>query len=269
MKKQILILLLASTIAMASTNYDKVIISYLEKGYVENKDIIKVISKKSLHDKKSWFAYIMSVSGEKKDKKSSDFSYRSLYFTDGTLVTPDLRNAITDERYKETMSPQFDKSYYDDSFYLFGNKNAKHKVAIFSDPLCSYCVKYVPKILKILKQKPDEYCVYYYHFPLLGMHPASETLIKASIVLESLANQKYDINKFYSVRVPAREKDNQKILNTFNKIMGSNVSLKDLENKEVLKHYKRSLEISKILMVNGTPSLFYDGKKDSIGRFLD
>jgi len=265
-------MLLASTFVMA-VNYDKVIISYLEKGFLKDKDVknldIKVISKSPLLDKKSWSAYILSISGENiRDNKSHKFSYRSLYFTDGSLVTPDLRNAITDERYKETMSPKFEKDYYDDSFHIFGNKNAKHKIAIFSDPLCPYCIKYVPQVLKILKQKPNEYSVYYYHLPLLRMHPASETLIKASIVLEN-SQKNYDVTKIYNIKISAREKDNQKILDTFNKVMNSNISLKDLKDTKVVKHYEKSLDISKILMVNGTPSLFYDDKKDSIGRFLD
>ena len=272
MKKIILTLLLANVYIFANNTNDNVMVSYLTNGLSKNKNIqnlsVEVVSKNELHDKKDWSAYIMAVSGDEvRGNESRHFSRRSLYFTDGTLVTPDLRNVLTDERYKETMSPKFDAVYYDDSFYLFGNKDAKHKIAIFSDPLCPYCIKYVPKVLKTLKEKPSEYAVYYYHLPL-NMHPAAKTLVKAAVALEEKNNNKFDITKFYTIKVEAYEQNQKVILDAFNKVFNSKITLQEIKSSSVIEHFQKSIKISKTLMVNGTPSLFFDGEKDGIERFL-
>ena len=272
LKKHIVLILLTCTAVFSGNDYDQIMISYLTNGLSKQKDIqnlvVKVVSKKPLHDQKNWSAYIMSISGkEVRGEHSRAFSRHSLYFTNGILVTPDLRNALTDERYKQTMGPKFDKHYYNDRYHLFGEKNAEHKVAIFSDPLCPYCIKYVPKVLNMLKQKPAKYSVYYYHMPL-NMHPAAETLVKAFIALEQTNRKKADILKLYTVNISASEQNKEKILEAFNKLFDSHITTKDIESAKVLKYYRDSLAVSTDLMVNGTPTLFLDSHKTSIGRFL-
>ena len=268
-----LVFLLFPLISFATQAGDIVMKDYLYTGLSKNKNIsnlkVDVINKEALQNQEGWYAYTMLTSGnENRGENSVSFSRRSLYFTNGTLVTPDLRNAKTDERYKITMAPTFKHSYYSDEYYLFGNKNAKHKVAIFSDPLCPYCIKYVPEVIKKLQKKPAEYCVYYYHLPL-PMHPAADTLVKAAMYLEFYEKERFDIRKLYQVKIPPHEKDITKILKAFNKIFKSQVSPEDILHNNIENHYEQSVKISETLMVNGTPTLFLDGKVDNIGRFID
>jgi len=270
--KLFVITFLFSALMLNANNHDKIITDYITAGlakYSELKDVqVKIISKEPIHDKKEWSAYIINVSGKEVTKEGEEtFTHNSFYFTDGSVVTKDLRNVESHERYKETISPKIRKNHYTENNYLFGNKDAKHKVAIFSDPLCPYCIKYIPQILDTLKKQPSEYSVYYYHLPL-GMHPASKTLVKAYIVLEQKNSPKLNMNKLYDVEIAASELNEQIILNAFNKVFNTKVTVEDISTKSVLNHYDENLKISTDLMVRGTPSLFYDGKKDSIGRFL-
>ena len=247
-------------------------INYLKNGFSKNKNIenleIKIVNKEIVHDKKNWSAYIISISGDDViGRERRRFSQHSLYFSDGILVTPDLRNAITDERYRETMAPKFNEKNYDEIYHIFGNKNAKHKVAIFSDPLCPSCIEYIPKVLDILKKEPSKYCVYYYHFPL-DMHPTSKTLVKAYMVLEEKKTSNLNIKKLYNIKISEDELNEKEILSAFNKVFHSKVTIKDINSKKILDHYASTLKISEYLMVRGTPALYYNGEEDSIERFL-
>jgi protein-disulfide isomerase len=112
-----------------------------------------------------------------------------------------------------------------------------------------------------MKKEPNKFAVYYYNFPLPAIHPASVTLVEAEIAAE-LQGHKDVLLKLYKTKVDTKEKDKNKILEAFNKATGLNITLKDIESKGVRDRFAQDLKIADNVMVNGTPTLFFDGKND-------
>ena len=177
-------------------------------------------------------------------------------------MAPDLVDLKTGRSLKSSVTPKIKAEYYDDAHRIYGNKNAKHTITIFSDPLCPYCQDSVPAALDYLKNYPKTFAVYYYHLPLESIHPAATTLVKAMNVVHANGVKDF-IQKAYKTEIGASEQDSKKILTAFNKSVGTNVTIKDIEAKNILSHYKYDMDVATSLMVRGTPTIFIDGTKDN------
>ena len=239
--------------------------TFLKKQIGANPSIkaldVKVVDKKVLKSPKGWDAMIVNIKATvKQGKNDRKLSQRMVYFVNGDYLTSDLTNMKTGERLKNSISPEFKAEFYKKSNLIYGNENAEHKIAIFSDPLCPFCKRYVPTALKYMKAHPKKFAVYFYHLPLKHIHPSSPILVKASIYAE-LMGKKDVVSKLYSLNADYKisKKD---ALKEFNKVLKMNITKKDLNSPEVLKIYKESEKISDEMMVRGTPTVFFDGKVD-------
>ncbi len=245
------------------------VIEFLQKGIGQNPNIIsldiEVVKTIPLDKPKGWEAYIVQMSGKAKgrDGKPQEISQRSIYFasSDG-VVTSELYNITTGTKLATAIAPEFDKKYYDEAHHIFGNKDAAHKVVIFSDPLCPFCRTFVPEALVFMKKYPKTYNVYYYHFPLQSLHPAAVTLVKAAAAAE-MQGRKNIVSGLYKVKVNGRESNQQKILDAFNKAQNTSITLSDISTKAVEEHIKHDMKVAQEHLVNGTPTMFLDGKKDN------
>ena len=101
--------------------------------------------------------------------------------------------------------------------------------------------------------------------PLPALHPAAVELSKAAVVA-GLQGNKDVVLKLYTVEVDPREKDVSKILAAFNKTMKTNISPADIKSSAVMKHMNSDLNIANALMVNSTPTMFFDDKLDKTKR---
>lgn len=241
--------------------------SFLQKGIGSNPNIISldisVIDKIPLEKPKGWEAYIIQLKGTAKmGAQTKPISQRTIYFVGDGLVTADLYDLKSGQKLNSSISPAFKDKYYDSEHKLFGDKNAAHKVVIFSDPLCPFCRTYVPKALAYMKKYPRTFEVYYYHFPLSSLHPAAVPLVKAAFVAEQNGVSNV-VENLYKVTVDGREKNVQKVLNAFNKVQGTKVNLNDISNPSIDAKYKHAMNVAEEHLVNGTPSVFFDGKKDA------
>jgi len=263
--------LLITILALSSflqANEDK-LIEFLQKGIGQNPNVISldidVVKTIDLDKPKGWKAYIVQLKGKAKgrDGKPQDISQRSIYFASPEgFMTSELYNLETGAKLNASISPEFDKKYYDKAHHLFGNADAAHKVVIFSDPLCPFCRTFVPEALSFMKKYPKTYNVYYYHFPLKSLHPAAVTLVKAATAAE-MQGRKNIVSGLYKVKVNGREPNQQKILDAFNKAQNTKITLADISTKAVDEHIKHDMNVAQEHMVNGTPSMFLDGKKDN------
>jgi len=263
--------LLITILALSSflqANEDK-IVEFLQKGIGNNPNIIsldiEVVKTIPVEKPKGWNAYIVQLSGKAKgrDGKPQDISQRSIYFaSEDGIVTSELYDLESGIKLNTKISPDFDAKYYDKSHHLFGNKDAAHKVVIFSDPLCPFCRTFVPEALSYMKKYPKTYNVYYYHFPLRSLHPAAVTLVKAATVAE-MQGRKGVVEGLYRVKVDGREPNQQKILDAFNKAENTKITLADISTKVVEEHIKHDMSVAQEHLVNGTPTMFLDGKKDN------
>lgn len=261
--------LLAATLILSSSLLyadDAEVISFLKKGIGANPNIvsldIKIVEKVDLERPLDWQAYVIQLDGvAKMGSKTQPISQRTIYFVGDDLITAELYDLKTGKKMNASISPEFKEKYYDESHLLFGDKNAAHKAVIFSDPLCPFCRTFVPAALSYMKKYPKTFAVYYYHFPLRTLHPAAIPLVKAAFVAEA-QGQADVVSGLYKVKVDGREKDTQKVLDAFNAVQGTKITLSDISKVEIQRHLDHDMAVAQEHLVNGTPTLFFDGKKD-------
>lgn len=264
MQKLSTILALSASL-MAAT--DAEVIAFLKKGIGGNPNIsnlqIEVNGKKNLPSMSGWQAYFMTIEADvKQGNDMRHINQNGTYFVNGNVIAPELINVKTGERYNDTVAPDFSNSFYTKSNRISGDADAPNKVAIFSDPLCPFCRRYVPEALTYMMKYPKVFSVYYYHFPLSGLHPAAVTLTKAAIAAEQGGTDN-TILGLYKVDINASERDEQKILNAFNKTFGTKIDKDDIRRSSVLKQFEFDQKVASSMMVAGTPTVFLNGQKDA------
>lgn len=257
-----IILVLSSLLRAEPTGKD--VESFLKKMFATNQNIkslnVKVTNVTEVQGHDDWYAYYVELDALLvKDKRQ--VVQKMVWFSDGKVITKEIFDIEKIRDMNELVSLPFEEKNYKKENLIYGNANAKHKVAIFSDPLCPFCKTFVPEALGYMKSRPNEFAVYYYHFPLESLHPAAVELVKAAVALE-LQGKKDVVLNLYKINIDPKERSNDKILAEFNKVMGSNIKMFDLISKEVGEHLKSDLAIADSMMVNGTPTMFFDGVLD-------
>lgn len=259
------LLLIMSVMLLWTTCYgsqkdETVIKNYLigtvDKGNTLSLDKeVKIREVNFLNSKKvdeQWTGYyvsmrLMVLEGKKKSVVPVSF----VLFTDGKVVTKDLAIPGAQD-IASGLLPAIIPSMYNDEHFLAGHKNAKHKLVVFSDPICPACRNALPKILNKVRSNPDEFVLYYYHFPLENLHPQAPSLVKGMIALQRMG-KKGIVDQVYTQDI--------KSLGALNKVYGSiKITQKDI------KHYNYDLKMVEKLAVSGTPTLYYDGEIDQYGK---
>lgn len=264
MPKLSTILLLSASLFGAT---DAEVVSFLKKGIGGNPNIsnlqIEINGKKNLAAVSGWQAYFVTIEADvKQGSETRRINQNGTYFVNGNIIAPELVNLKTGERYNDIVAPDFNNAFYTAANRISGDANATHKVAIFSDPLCPFCRRYVPEALSYMEKYPKTFAVYYYHLPLAGLHPAAVTLTKAAIAAEQ-NGIKDAVQKLYSVEINANEKDEQKILNAFNKTFWTKIGVNDIRRSSVVKQFEFDQQVAQSMMVAGTPTVFFNGQKDT------
>ncbi len=258
-------ILLSSLSLFGASNSE--VVNFLTKQIGANKNVsnlqISVSNRAPVKELKGWDSVIVSLKANvKQGAQSRDIEQQMIYFVKGDFITKEFNSIKTGAALSASVAPGFEKSYYTKANLIYGNVNAKHKVAIFSDPLCPFCRRFVPEAISYMKKYPNDFAIYYYHFPLPALHPASVTLTKAAIATEH-KGIKAKILDLYNVNINARETDEQKILDAYNKATGTNITVLDIHAPAVEKQFKFDKSIASKVMVQGTPTIFFDGVKDA------
>jgi len=264
MLRLLLSTMIVSSFLEASSNADME--AFLKKSFSANPNIlkfdVKVHKKIKLEQVEGWSAFIINIDASVRENQGSkDVNQKMIWFSNGTIISQDLIDLKTGKSLKESVSPAFESSHYKKQNLIYGNVDATHRVAIFSDPLCPFCRNFVPKAIEYMKKDPKKFAIYYYHFPLETMHPAAVTLVKAATAA-TLKGEKDMVLKLYKVEIDANESDKSKILAAFNKSTKLKITLQDIKSKVVQEHYESDMKIASDLMVNGTPTMFFDDKID-------
>lgn len=263
-------MLLASTLfigsALSANLMDDKVIAFEKERFSQNKRIklkdININLKKEL-PQKGWYGYIIEIDalfGEKNVKA------KDIVFSDGKVIAPEIFDIKTGADLKDLLTPSLSAKYYDEKKLIAGNHNAKDKIVIFSDPLCPFCIDYVPEVIKHVKKNSKDIALYYYHFPLLRIHPAADTLIKAMEIakkdgIKDIELKIYDIDweKYFT----AKERNAEKILNAFNKEFKTNITMEQISNKELREEVFKDVSMGEDVMVQGTPTIYINGEKDN------
>lgn len=262
---------LSATILLSSLSLfgatDAEVTGFLKKQLSGNKNIsnleIKIVERSASKEMKGWDSVIVHLKAHiKQGKQERDIEQQMIYFVHGDFITKEFNNVKTGRALSSSVAPKFKAEYYTKANLAFGNSDAKHKVAIFSDPLCPFCRKFVPDAIEYMKQYPNDFAVYYYHFPLPALHPAAITLTKAAIAAEH-KGLKGKLLDLYKVEINPRETDEKKILAAFNKTLGTSITVADINTAAVEKQSSHDKNIAMKVMVQGTPTIFFDGEKDA------
>ena len=265
MKTIIAAILLLNANLVASEPYpDKPLTDFIKQSIrkadgVVLKDV-SVASKSSPKILGDWEAVIMRLDF---NIKGEDQTRYEVIFRKDSLISFDVMDVRTKRSIKSMFSPPLDISHYKKDRIIAGDTSgkAKHKIVVFSDPLCPFCLDLVPDIIKLTQKHPKDISLYFYHFPIASIHPSSPLIIKAALALE-MQGYKNVVSKLYAADFDHKVTDPQAVLKAFNDYFGSTVTLGDLEDPKVLAHYKEDSDIAAKLMISGTPSVFIDGEKD-------
>ena len=78
-----------------------------------------------------------------------------------------------------------------------------------------------------------------------------------------LQGDKDSILKIYNLSINANETDEQKILDVINSSLGKNITKQNIHSVMVESQLKEDQDVASALLVNGTPSVYFDGEKDT------
>lgn len=251
--------------SISANSIDDKILEFEKNRFSNNKRVeIKNLSinfKKSL-PVKNWYGYIIDIDAKIADK---NVKAKDIVFSDGTVVSPDLFDIKTGNSLKEMMTLPLTSKYYDKKRLIAGNHDAKDKIVIFSDPLCPFCLDYVPDIIKFVNKNSQDIALYYYHFPLLQIHKAANALSKAMLVASNKGVKDVTLKVYEADFDPyfnSNETDEKKILNAFNKVLKTNIKLDEIQSKEIQKEIETDILMGEYVMVEGTPTIFVNGEQD-------
>jgi protein-disulfide isomerase len=264
--KVLTLAVLLTTSLFANVSDDNVL--KFEKKRISKNPNVKV-EKLSINTKKElpvkgWYGYIIDVEAKIKDKV---VNAKDIVFSDGRYISLDLVDSTNGKSLKDLVTPSLTSNYYNKAKLIAGNHNAKDKIVVFSDPLCPFCMDYVPEVIKHVNKNKDSIALYYYHFPLLRLHPAADALSK----LMELGSEKgiKDIElKVYETdwdeHFNSKESDNKKIVDGFNKVFKTSFTQDDISSIDLLDSMENDIKMGSDVMVQGTPTIFVNGEKDTM-----
>lgn len=245
---------------------DDVVIEFEKKRVSSNPNIkvndIKINTKKELA-LSGWNGYILDVEANIQGK---DIKVKDILFSDGKFIALELLDAKTGKSLKDLMTPNLTANYYNKSKLIAGNHNAKDKIVIFSDPLCPFCMDYVPEVIKHVNKNSDSIALYYYHFPLLGLHPAAAPLSKLIEVARHKGIKDAELKAYkidWEPHFSSKSTDEKKILEAFNKELKTDIKLEEITSKEINEVLQKDILMGEDVMVQGTPTIFINGVKDA------
>lgn len=245
---------------------DDVVIEFEKNRVSSNPNIkvndIKINTKKEL-PLTGWNGYILDVEANIQGK---DIKVKDILFSDGKFIALELLDAKTGKSLKDLMTPNLTTDYYNKSKLIAGNHDAKDKIVIFSDPLCPFCMDYVPEVIKHVNKNSDSIALYYYHFPLLGLHPAAAPLSKLMEVARHKGIKDAELKAYkidWEPHFSSKSTDEKKILEAFNKEFKTDIKLEEITSKEINEALQKDILMGEDVMVQGTPTIFINGVKDA------
>jgi len=257
---------LLSSALFASMEVDKKVIAFEKQRFLKTQGLalqeVNVKTKEKL-PLKGWFGYVLEIKANVPGRGL--VGGRDMLFSNGEAVTQELIDMKSGNSFKDLLSPKVSLKYYKPDHLVAGNANAKNQVVVFSDPLCPYCQQSIPGMIEKANANPKEIALYYYHFPLLSIHPAANALSKAMVVAKAqgikdveMKTYKTNFNQYFN----ARETNDQKILDGVNKALKTNITLAQIQNVKVEEEVINDLQMGEDVMVQGTPTTFVNGVND-------
>jgi hypothetical protein len=258
---------LIATLGLNAASNESEVKEYIKKHLVKSPRIkvesVDIIEKKSPKNLNGWDVYFVNIHATIKQSPTVTDKVNvpeTIFVKDG-LASNTLIDMKTGKDYHKELKPTLKPSIYDDKHLFAGNKNAKHKIVVFSDPQCPFCQEKVPEIYKAVKANPETLAMYYYHFPLLKIHPVSDIITRAMLVEQE--KKHYDkVIKMYEFKIDPRETNLTKVLNKLNHDFDLKLTKEEIDSDKIAKELKADKEVATKSMVSGTPTVYVDGVWD-------
>lgn len=245
---------------------DSTVVDFEKKRVAQNPNVkvkdVKVNTKKDL-PLSGWNGYILDVEAIVQEKS---LKVKDILFSNGDYIALDLIDAKTGKSLKDLVTPNLTSNYYDKTKLIAGNHNAKDKIVVFSDPLCPFCMEYIPEVINYVNKNGDSIALYYYAFPLVQIHPASEALSKIIEVAKNKGVKDIELKAYktdWETYFSPKENDEKKILEAFNKELKTNIKLEEIASKDINEKLSKDMSMGEEVMVTGTPTIFVNGVKDT------
>jgi len=264
-------LLLGATL-FANPQIDKKVISFEKQRFLKNQGLVLQevqVKKKEKLSLEGWYGYVLDITANVPGRGMVSGS--DMLFSNGQAVAQELIDMKSGNSFKDVLTPQVTASHYKKSHLIAGNENAKNKVVVFSDPLCPACMQTIPGMIQKTNANSNDIALYYYHFPLLSLHPAALTLSKAMVVAKEQGIKDIEMKIYttnFSQYFNSRETNSQKILDGFNKAFKTKITLAQVDNVMVNKEVEVDMNAGEKLMINGTPTIYVNGKNDKTRRLF-
>ena len=263
MSKLLMSTVVATVALSANAQPDnKQLVNYIKKNIVKNPQVtvngVTVLESKTDKNLPGWNILLTTMDLE--FQKKEIHAPETMFIKDG-FITGHLVDLKTGKDYRDSIKPTVKDSYYDDKHLLFGNKDAKHKILIFSDPQCPFCKDTVPGIFKAAKENPEKIAIYYYHLPLLRIHPVSDVLTRVMHVAQEEGNGELS-EKIYTLKIKPQETNATKILEAVKKQTGYSTTVEKIDKKEIKDALQADADTAAKMMVSGTPTIYIDGVWD-------
>ena len=253
--------------------HQKRLLEYVRRAISVNKNYklknIRIRQAKDVNDLPGWKVYFLDIDLELLQQQGKDITVHDKIFSNGKYIVRDFVNIVNRSSLKDKLVPDMDASFYRKDHLIYGKESAPNKIVVFSDPICPFCQGYLPKLLKAAKENPDKIALYYYHFPLIMLHKEAPTIIKAAMVAEKQGIKEV-MQKVYDAKFNIDTSDEEKILAEFNKKMGTHITSKDIHAQDIEERYEFDKQYADKMMISGTPTVYFNGKKDFTRRkYLD
>jgi len=264
MKKRILFIIALLTLQLQAVSEEG--LHHYIKKYMADKmhspvTRIETISSYLIKDTYGWKVYFLSLDVNiKMGNTTRKRTVPQVVFTKGNKIAFSLKDK-SNQDYKKILKPKVPLDAYDDEHLLVGNKYAKHKILVLSDPFCPYCQKIVPKLIDDVKANPYVFALYYYHLPLLRIHPASDAATRAMLIFQKRGEIEH-LKSMYHLVVNPREINAGVVLKAIKDKTGVKVKRVEIYSDEVNHALEVDKTLKKRLMVTGTPTIFIDGLWD-------
>ena len=264
---KLLSLAVIATLSLSAASDEDDVKNYIKKYMVKNEQVkvssVDIVDKKLLDDPKGWEVYFVNIHANVKKSPTifDKVTVPETLFVKDNITVPTLINLETGEDYKRTLKPELKANVYDAKHLIAGNKDAKHKMVVFSDPQCPFCKTKVPKLYKAVIENPETFALYYYHFPLLRIHPVSDIIARAMLTEQNKGNNAKMI-EMYNFNINPREVNATLVLDKLNKQYKLSITEEQINSEAIQKEVLFDKKMATQSMVNGTPTVYLDGKWD-------
>lgn len=269
--KIVIVSLLALTLqlqAMSEPAVKQYMRNYIEKKMNAPVKKIDVVSNYLIPNAGGWEVYFLSMKvGIMLGGTQRDAIVNQTVFTKGEKITFKLmkkgKEGQKDVDYANILKPKVPMDAYDDSHFLMGSRSAPHKILVFSDPFCPYCRDKLPEIMNVVNANPKTYGLYYYHLPLLRIHPAADLTTKAMHLFQKKGDIK-NMMALYDLFLEPTETNPKEIIKAIKEKTGVSFTLAQLQSEEVKEAIRVDMAMKQRLQVTGTPTIFIDGMWDKM-----